>query len=282
MSGPPVPRAASGTAIGAAVCRAYHQRFDGEPKILHDPVVLKLVEADLNDPLWIARRKMQGSEFTDTRARVVLRSRFAEERLEAALARGVRQLVILGAGLDTFAYRQPDWARPLRIFEVDHAASQADKRSRLQEAGIAHPANLDYVTIDFERVSLRDGLRASALDFSRPAFFICLGVLVYLTQEAVDAIFELVASFPAGSEIAFTFAPTSSLQGEVARRFAAIGEPRLSHAEPDELAQRLRAIGFGDVRFLQRDEAQARYFAGRNDNFEAPPWSGIAAAIVGT
>ena len=75
MSDPPTPRAASGTAIGAAVCRAYHQRFDGEPKILHDPIVLKLVEAALNDPLWIARRQAPGSDFTDKIGRASCRER---------------------------------------------------------------------------------------------------------------------------------------------------------------------------------------------------------------
>jgi methyltransferase (TIGR00027 family) len=97
-----------------------------------------------------------------------------EERMREAVQRGVRQSVILGAGFDTFAYRQPDWARGLRIYEVDHRGTQREKRQRLERAGIPIPGNLEFVAVDFESVSLCEGLRGSSLDFSQPTFFSCL------------------------------------------------------------------------------------------------------------
>jgi methyltransferase (TIGR00027 family) len=212
--------------------------------------------------------------------RVALRSRFSETRLERAMERGVRQCIILGAGFDTFAFRQPPWARALRIFEVDHAATQTLKRARLAEAGIAAPPNVEFVTIDFERVTLAEGLRASSLDFSKPAFFSCLGVLMYLTKPAVDAVFDLVASFSQGSEIAFTFTSPDSLDTAIAARVREIGEPWLSHFEPDTLARDLRAKGFSRVEFLDLAETEAAFFRGRTDGLEPPPRAGIAAAVV--
>jgi methyltransferase (TIGR00027 family) len=215
------------------------------------------------------------------RAHVVLRSRYAEERMARAAERGVRQCVVLGAGFDTFAYRQPDWARGVRIFEVDHKATQQDKRRRLQAAGIAIPENLEFVAIDFESVSLRDGMRQSTLDFSQPVFVSCLGVLVYLTREAVDAVFQFVAGFPAGSEIVFTFSAPESEHSELAQRVKSLGEPFRTHFDPQTLANDLHAMGYSSVSILGREEAQRIYFQGRSDGLRAPGRGGIAAAIVG-
>jgi methyltransferase (TIGR00027 family) len=170
-----------------------HQAVDGEPKILDDPIAALLLDDDERRTIEAQPGRAREPDVIALRSRVVLRSRFAEERLADAVRRGVCQCVSLGAGFDTFAYRQPDWARRLRIYEVDHHGTQAEKRRRLQKAGIPIPPNLEFVAIDFESVSLPDGLRASSLDFSQPTFFSCLGVLVYLTLDAVNAIFELVA-----------------------------------------------------------------------------------------
>jgi methyltransferase (TIGR00027 family) len=186
-----------------------------------------------------------------------------------------------GAGFDTFAYRQPDWARSLRIYEVDHRATQEDKRRRLQTAGIPIPANLEFVAIDFESVSLRDGLQTSTLDFSAPAFFSCLGVLVYLTREAVDAVFRLVAAFPTSSEIVFTFSTSESSLTDLAERASALGEPWQTHLEPQSLVDDLRALGFSEISFLSLKEAERHYFQGRSDGLLVPRRGGIAAAILG-
>ncbi|MGB0116800.1 MAG: class I SAM-dependent methyltransferase [Terriglobales bacterium] len=282
-------RNSSRTALGVAALRAAHQLLDGEPKILDDRIAARLLHPD-------ALRQMQSNSARalepltqGLRSHVILRSRYAEERMAQAVERGVQQCVILGAGFDTFPYRQPEWARALRIYEVDHRATQEEKRQRLQSAGIPMPANLEFVAIDFESVSLREGLQSSTLNFTDPAFFSCLGVLVYLTREAAEAVFQLVAGFPAGSEIVFTFStPESSLVDEDAAHRAALaglvnslGEPWQTYFDPETLMTDLRTLGFSDISFLSSDEADRRYFQSRSDGLRAPRRRGIGAAIVG-
>jgi methyltransferase (TIGR00027 family) len=126
------------------------------------------------------------------RAHVLLRSRFTEDQLALAVRAGIGQYVILGAGLDIFAYRQPGWAAGLRIFEVDQPASQQVKRERLAAAGIAEPGNLTFAAIDFETESLLDGLPRDGVALDAPTFVSWLGVSMYLTREAVDAVFAAV------------------------------------------------------------------------------------------
>jgi methyltransferase (TIGR00027 family) len=275
------PRHASRTALGVATLRAVHQIIDGEPKILDDPIAALLLDDDGRQMLEAKPAGVREPDVVALRSRVVLRSRFAEERMAEAVRRGVRQCVILGAGFDTFAYRQPDWARGLRIYELDHHATQTEKRRRLQKAGVPTPTNLEFVAIDFESVSLRDGLGASSLDFSQPTFFSCLGVLVYLTRQAVDAIFALVAGFPVDSEIVFTFSTQDATVSSLADKVTLLGEPWRTHIEPDALLRDLRALGFSQVLLLTTDEAEQTYFRGRNDGLHAPHNASIAAAVIG-
>jgi len=283
-------RNSSRTALGVAALRAVHQLLDGEPKILHDPVAVRLLDADVLQQIRSNPARSEEPLIKGLRSHVVLRSRYAEERMAQAVQRGVRQCVILGAGFDTFAYRRPDWAHSVRIYEVDHRATQEDKRHRLQSAGIPIPANLEFVAIDFELVSLREGLQTSALNFSEPAFFSCLGVLVYLSREVADAIFQLVSAFPASSEIVFTFStPDSSLSNNdaesrtaLAKLASALGEPWKTHFEPQTLMRDLRALGFSVISFLSSEAADQIYFQSRNDGLRAPRRGGIGAAIVGS
>jgi methyltransferase (TIGR00027 family) len=272
-------RDASRTALGVAALRAVHQLIDGEPKILDDPIAALLLDDDADRRQLLAR--VREPDVVALRSRVVLRSRFAEDRMAEATRRGVCQCVVLGAGFDTFAYRQPDWARRLRIYEVDHLATQTEKRRRLQKVGVPVPTNLEFVAIDFESMSLHDGLRASSLDFSQPTFFSCLGVMVYLTREAVNAIFELVAEFPADSEIVFTFSTRDAAVSSWADKVKRLGEPWRTHFEPDALICDLRALGFSEISLLTADEAEQAYFQGRNDGLHAPHNTNIAAAVVG-
>jgi methyltransferase (TIGR00027 family) len=281
-------RNSSRTALGVAALRAVHQLLDGEPKILHDSIAVRLLDADVLHQIQSNPARAHEPLTRGLRSHVVLRSRYAEERMARAVQRGIRQCVILGAGFDTFAYRQPDWAHNVRIYEVDHRATQEDKRQRLQAAGIPIPANLEFVAIDFESVSLREGLQASTLNFSEPAFFSCLGVLVYLSREAADGIFQLVATFPASSEIVFTFStPDSSLPANDAENRAALanmanalGEPWQTHFEPQTLMRDLSALGFSAISFLSAEAADQTYFQNRNDGLHAPRRGGIGAAIV--
>ena len=272
-------RHASRTALGVAALRAVHRLIDGEPKILDDPIAALLLDDDDGRQLFARVRE---PDVLALRSRVLLQSRFAEERMAEAVRRGVCQCVVLGAGFDTFAYRQPEWARSLRIYEVDHLATQTEKRRRLGKAGVLMPSNLEFVAIDFESVSLPDGLRTSSLDFSQPTFFSCLGVLVYLTREAADAIFALVGGFPAGSEIVFTFSTPDAAISNWADRVKHLGEPWRTHFEPDALMGDLHALGFSEILLLTTDAAEQAYFHSRNDGLHAPRNASIAAAVVGT
>jgi methyltransferase (TIGR00027 family) len=282
QSPPPVTRGASRTALGAAALRWLHQTLDGEPKIMVDTVsglllgeeVLRAIAARLGDP--------RSPGVLALRSHVVLRSRYCEDRLASAVDRGVSQLFVLGAGLDTFAYRQPEWARRLRIYEVDQPASQAEKRRMLSHARIAIPDNVEFIAIDFEQTSLADGLKAAAVDFSRTTFFSCLGVTMYLSEDAVDALFEVVASFPAGSEIVFTYRQASGDTGSaLSQQVSALGEPWTFHIEPGALAHKLNALGFGRLEEFDPLDADALYFRGRTDGLHAPSRRGIVSAFVG-
>lgn len=266
--------------------RAAHQLFDGEPKVLLDEPAVRFVGAAAVDAMRQRRAELFAPETMYLRAQVVLRSRFAEDRLAAAVVRGVTQYVLLGAGGDTFGYRQPDWARQIRVFEVDHPASQAAKRARLAEAGIEIPPNVMFAPVDFERDSLRDRLEAGGVDLSAPILFSWLGVTMYLTEPAVDAVFETVVRLPRSSEIVYTFAqPRQPLDSPSERRSladssAAVGEPWLSYFTPEQLDAKLRRFGFSDVYFLTSDEARRRYFTGRNDGLSPGKRTSIGGAIV--
>jgi methyltransferase (TIGR00027 family) len=267
------------TAVGAAVMRALHQTLDGDPKILDDPIAPRLI--DQQDDFYKSRVELLerlppgvGLRF---RSGFVMRSRYAEDCLADSFADGVRQYVLLGAGLDTFAYRQPSWARSFRIFEVDHAATQAWKRDYLAAANIALPDNLSLVSIDFEKVSLAEGLSAAGLDFSAPAFFSLLGVSQYLSEEALDLTLKFVLSLPVSSELVFSFvlqdqaAPPdeAALMKIIVTQAAAIGEPWLSRFIPEELAAKLATMGFSRVVHLSPEEANRRYFTNRSDGLNA-------------
>jgi methyltransferase (TIGR00027 family) len=268
----------SKTALGVGSLRALHRLLDTEPWVIDDPVSFALFGDAArylaqHDPSWAEQPAR-----IQLRAHVLVRSAFAEDRLRAAVARGVRQCVVLGAGYDTLAYRQPAWMHGVRLIEVDAPATQADKRARLERAAIAVPENVAFAAIDFERTSLADGLTAAGFDAGAPAFFSWLGVMVYLTRDAVDAVFRFVAGLPAESEIAFTFtAPGGSAALE--RRVAEIGEPLLTRLEPAAVEPMLRQLGFGAVTVLSSSVA-AQYLGQRSDALRLPPRASIAAAIV--
>lgn len=286
-------RSASMTAIGCAGTRAIHQLVDVEPKILTDPVVVSLFEAVAPGAI---ERVMQAEaaapgtiewaiqmysppERPMSRAGATLRSRFAEDELAVAASQGVCQYVILGAGLDTFAYRQPPYASALQIFEVDHPASQEWKRRGLDVAGISLSPNLHRAPVDFEHQTLAEQLEAAGFDTTRPAFFSWLGVTQYLTLPAIDETLRFVAGLPSPSTLVLTFIlPDEALPEDqrsrrrlVAQLCAELGEPWVTCFRPDELCVHLHDLGFGRVFHLTPEDANARYFAGRQDGMQVSP-----------
>jgi methyltransferase (TIGR00027 family) len=207
------------------------------------------------------------------RAFMAVRSRYAEDELAKAAVRDVRQYVVLGAGLDTFAYRNPYLTAGLRVFEVDYPATQAWKRERLDAAGIAVPPDVVFVGADFERQTVADALRTVDFRFDEPAFFSWLGVVPYLTDRAFEETMGFIASMPMGSGIVLDYAiPRHALNSverlaldALSKRVAAAGEPFQLFFDPDVLGLRLREMGFAYLEDLGRDQMNARYFAGRKD-----------------
>jgi methyltransferase (TIGR00027 family) len=273
----------SATAQGAAIVRALHQTLDDEPKILDDPIAVRLAREELQHhklaSFLIGRR---------IRAMFTLRSRYAEDCLAESLGNGIGQYVLLGAGLDTFAYRQPEWARSLRIFEVDYPATQSWKRKKLEAAEILIPANVIFVPVDFERISLREGLTAAGFDFRLPTFFSSLAVSQYLTEEAWDHSLNFVLSLPSASEIVFSFVLAAGALSWSERALATIsaisaaaqGEPWLSRYFPEQLVHKLTSIGFSRVIYFSTEEANEHYFRGRRDGLRMSKLEQMMRVIV--
>jgi methyltransferase (TIGR00027 family) len=255
-------RQPSRTALGAAGYRAAHQILEGG-KVFSDPLA-RTILGDGADA--IIAGLSEGPAQQRTRIFIAARSRFAEDCLGAAVSRGVRQAVVLGAGFDTFALRNPYSELGLRVFEVDHAATQAWKRRRLSEVGLAIPASLTFAAVDFENDDLGQGLRDAGFNPDRPAFFIWLGVVPYLGRAAIAATLRYIASIRA-SEVVFDYSePLENYPPErrdeaaaLADRTAEAGEPWLSHFGPDEIDRELRGFGFGDIEDLGMSEMAVRY-----------------------
>jgi methyltransferase (TIGR00027 family) len=262
---------ASRTATGTAYLRAAHQLLDAPPRILEDPLAVVLLGPAAEKRIRETAARYRTPAICALRAHVVLRSRFAEDRLAAAVVSGVTQYVILGAGLDTFVLRQPQWARDLRIVEVDHAGTQEMKRARLAAAGRAMPQNAAFAAIDLEHEALESGLARYGVALDEPTFFSWLGVTMYLQQHAIDAVLRSVAAGSAGSEIVLTFVPPSSAHpSPLEQHVASLGEPWVSCFEPDEIAAKLLGVGFTRVEFLSAADATERYFSQRPMDLPVP------------
>jgi methyltransferase (TIGR00027 family) len=265
------PRNPSQTALLTAAARALH-RQEPPPWILDDTLALPLAGAEGMALVERVREELSPDETLGFCRWVCVRARVAEDAVERALESGVRQYVILGAGLDSFAYRRKDLMDRLQVFEVDHPASQAWKRRRLQEIGVPEPHGLVFAPIDFERQTLEDGLRAAGFRFADPAVFSWIGVTMYLTREAISATLESVArcasgsqlvmtyNLPPGSMTAFSRRITTSLQNRVT---IAAGEPFISLFKPDEIERLVERSGFVRIEHFGPDEARRTYLGGR-------------------
>lgn len=276
----------SRTADRVAERRAAHQVRD-RPLVLDDPIALRVIRPE------VARELRENPPTHESslagpylRAFFVMRSRFAEDELALAVGRGVRQYVVLGAGFDTFAYRNP--FPELRVFEVDHPDTQATKRQRLANAGIDIPSSLTFVSIDFTTTALADALQAAGFDFSAPAFFSWLGVVPYLERPEIDATFSFIASLQERSTVVFDYAvPPHTLNwtgrlifNRMAARVAAIGEPWKTFFEPKALIADLHRLGFNSAEDFDGDALNARYFTGRKDKLKIGAMGHMAMASV--
>jgi len=293
----------SKTALAAAFYRAQHHLHD-EPKLLDDPYAHRLLtaaemaafedrrvrdglEAGLppGDPRAVLARALR----TVTPASSVLaRARYTEDRLAMAVARGVSQYVLVGAGLDTFAFRRADVRDRLQVFELDHPRSQAFKRARLAAAGLTDPPNLHFGVVDFERESVADALARLPFRAEQPAVFAWLGVTMYLTRTAIEGTWRALRTVAArDSELVFdfihpqAFSPSASEQGRrILERTRAIGEPIITGLDPATLGAALSETGWTLIEQLDPAEIHRRYFAGRTDGYRARPMGHLGCAGV--
>lgn len=279
------PGKPSRTAMAAAGHRMIHQLVD-RPVALADPLAITILgPPPPNAPDEETIRKHAAAS-AYMRAQIIGRSLFAEETLAKAVASGVDQYVLLGAGLDTFAYRNP--YPELRVFEVDNPDSGRWKRERLSLNNIRIPANVSYAAIDFERETLRDALARAGFDLAKPAVFAWLGVTIYLTREAILATLKAVASLAKGTEIVFDYGEPRDLtspevQARVQERMnylAAIGEPWISFFRPPEMAALLQEAAFSETEDLSGYAINARWFSGRADGLFTTPLAHYVRAKV--
>ncbi len=276
----------SRTAQRVALRRAAHQLLDA-PLVFADPLAVSIVGRDDARLLEADPSHLDQTIFDrGLRAFAAARSRLVEDRLADAVRDGLSQFVVLGAGLDSFAYRNP--YPGLRVFEVDHPDTQAWKRARLEEAGIAAPASVTHVAVDFAASDWFEAVRAAGFRADLPAAFSWLGVVTYLTLDAVRATLKRIGLLPRGSFVVFDYgiSPDLLTEGqraildEAAARVAAIGEPFVTFFDPHDLDVELRAAGFSDVETFGPAELNARYFTGRTDDLRAGGLAWIAVALV--
>ena len=255
----------SRTAVLVAAARALH-REGPPPWLLDDTLGLALAGEEGAAIKERMRAELPAPTLLAFSRGVCARAHLSEDLAERELAQGVQQYVILGAGLDTFAYRRADLLERLRVFEVDQPATQVWKRQRLAEIGIEPPANLVFAPVDFERQSLRAGLVAAGFESVAPAVFSWMGVTMYLTLDAIRATLTTVLACAPGSRIALTYnRPLAALQGSrqnnesaLQRLVADLGEPMISLFEPAEIEEFLRDLGFANVEHFGAEEASQR------------------------
>jgi methyltransferase (TIGR00027 family) len=274
-----IERRRSATAERVAMRRAAHQLYD-QPLIFEDPLALNILSDEAAARVRNPTEEDQTPFALGFRAYMATRSRYAEEELDLSVTQGVRQYVVLGAGLDTFAYRNP--FQELRVFEVDHPATQAWKRERLHHAAIAIPDSMRFAPVDFERDTLQHGLEAAGFQPEQPAFFSWLGVVPYLTRTAAFATLTFIASLPQGSGVVFDYSIHRELMNEnerrafdaLAERVARAGEPFRLFFDPEQLVTDLRTLGFTEVEDQTTPAIRARWLG------QEPPNHGRSGRIL--
>lgn len=278
----------SRTALRVATQRAEHQVLD-DPRIFDDPLALRILGLNSETVRMLMQEQRDETPYSHIlRASLAARSRYAEDALSLAIQQGISQYVVLGAGLDTFAYRNPYPDTVLRVFEVDHPATQDWKRKRLAETGISIPQTLSFIPVDFEKQTLADGLHQAGFDISKRSLFAWLGVTMYLSQAAIDTTLRLVALLPAGSRIVFDYLVSPTLLSspahlafeQLSASVRLAGEPFQTCFAPSDLSQHLLTLGFAQAEDIGPDELDARYLRGRTDKLRVGRLAHIMNARV--
>jgi methyltransferase (TIGR00027 family) len=256
--------------VRTALWRTLHVEIDAPPHVLVDRVGLQLAQPD---PDWRDRPDMNEYATGGVRASIVARARFIEDLVTDQFEHGVKQYVLLGAGLDTFVQRRPEIASRMTVFEVDQPEPQAWKRQRLVELGMGVPEWLRFVPVNVETDSWWDGLLANGFDPSMPAVVASLGVSMYLTAEATAVTLRQCATLAPGSTVAMTYMlpvelvepdeqPILRATDAAAR---ASGTPFISYYSPDDVLAMARDAGFATARSVTAADYTERYFVDRAD-----------------
>jgi methyltransferase (TIGR00027 family) len=262
----------SRTALRVALRRAAHQVQDERPLVFDDPLAVRILGPEFQEEIRRTPNAVKRPFSAALRAFMVARARLAEDTLaQGVRGRGVRQYLVLGAGLDTFACRNP--YAEVRVFEVDHPATQAWKLEMLRAAEIVPPESATFVAVDFERDSLRARLKSAGFDFAQPTVTAWLGVVPYLTAEAFRGTMRVLGGFAQGSEVVFDYSQPREvlpwreqlMLDSLSARVAMAGEPFQLFFTPEQLAAELETLGLRVVEDLDGEALTARYFAGRED-----------------
>lgn len=262
----------SRTALRVALRRAAHQIYDAKPLVLDDPIAIPLLGPTYREELARTPHRTDRPHSRSLRAWLVARSRYAEDSLAASVAAGVTQYVVLGAGLDTFAMRNPH--PKLRVFEVDHPATQAWKRDLLRDCNFALPETARLVPVDFEHDRLDVALERAGFDPQKKTFFAWLGVVPYLTIASFRATLRFIEGLPTGSGVVMDYGqpravlpPLEQLAHDsLADRVRLAGEPFQLFFTPAEMASELTR--FAHVDDLGGEELNKRYFRERSDGLQ--------------
>jgi methyltransferase (TIGR00027 family) len=276
----------SRTAMIAAVARGHLRLEETPPWVLDDAFALVLV-----GPAWQELRErlvslLPGQIIREASAAVCTRSRYAEDRLASG---AFAQYVILGAGLDSFAWRRPDLVRSLRVFEVDHPATQAWKLERARDLALPLSDSQVFVPADFEAEPVQDALRTAGFDWGQPALFSWTGVAPYLTAPAIESALRAIAGTAAGSEVAFSYRAGDGELDDVGQEFirvyaplaASVGEPLQPGWPVTEIEPLISQCGLKVVDHPARADLEHRYFAGRTDGLRPYTVETLVTARVG-
>jgi methyltransferase (TIGR00027 family) len=278
----------SSTALATAAARAAHLVFDRSPWIFEDTLAGALLGATHNGLIAVHGDDETAGPLAAMRVAVTARSRYTEDHLADAINRGIRQYVVLGAGLDTFAYRSR-LATHLTVFEVDHPATQTWKRHHLAEAAIVIPSHVRFVSVDFTVDPLRDRLAEAGFDCSQPAFVSWLGVTQYLAEHAIHSTLDVIADAAPGTELVIECLVPDELRDESGHaladffmpRAAAVGEPWVTFATPLEIAGALSERGMTVVDDVgRRDQVNHAWWV-RSDPLAPHELGRLARAVVG-
>jgi methyltransferase (TIGR00027 family) len=283
------------TALTAAAARAAHLIVDTEPVIFADTLAQAMLGERAEELISYHRAHGTHPVLAGARAQVTCRSRYAEDRLADAIGRGIGQYVLLGAGLDSFAYRSP-LARRVRVFEVDHPATQEYKRCVREVAEGAGAAGGDggragrvrFVAVDFGRDSLGEALGRAGFDAEQPALVSWLGVTMYLDESAIEATVAVLGGFAPGSEVVVDYMLPAGMRDAAGQMYADLvgqaaaewGEPWRSVFAPGAMAALLARHGFGPARDVGQREMIPAAAWDRSDALRPAELSRIAHAAI--